>query len=73
MWKENLGNFEILTVFKQTSIFYLTSNARDYLFIFLTLMWLLKSALALKWITINGEFKNHVNFGRIKGEQKNSS
>jgi len=36
-------------------------------------MWLLKSALALKWITINDEFKNNINFGRIKGEQKNSS
>jgi hypothetical protein len=68
-----LRNFEILTVFKQTSIFYLTSKARDYLYIFLTLMWLLKSALALKWITINDEFKNNINFGRIKGEQKNSS
>ena len=47
-----------------------TSNARDYLFILLKLMWLSKSPLDqnlnMMYLKFNGNFKSHINFKRIK-------
>jgi hypothetical protein len=51
-----------------------TYNVTYHHFVFLKLTWLLKSPFDQNSIMIyhkfNGDFKSHINFGRIKGGQK---